>query len=90
MARHFEPGDLVRYRGDISRKSIGVRWVVPAGVRPYGLVIETSVILLGGDPNLAAEMTIISVRWFDLRWNNDKGGISEEDPSDLELIQKLV
>lgn len=90
MPHRFKQGDLVQFRGNTNYDVlVKTRSIVPNNKFPYGLVLDSTVVVLGGDPELAAQMTLVIVRWFDQAWNHEDGAYSEEDPSDLVLIQRI-
>ena len=59
--------------------------MIPRNSSPVGIVTEVKDYLVGEDP-YQARMIIVYVRWSDPRWNVC-GGVSEESPCDLLLIQ---
>lgn len=91
MEFDFDSGDLVQYIGsDNYNALVKTRSIIPHNSFPYGLVLGTTTLVLGGDPNLAVNMTMVLVQWFNDSWNTDGMGMySEEDPHDLMLVQKM-
>ena len=84
MFKKFDRGDLVKF---VRNPLANPPYIIPKYNNAVGIVHSTKRIKVG-EGDTAAEMIVVYVQWSDPRWNN-QGGISEESPYDLELIQSV-
>jgi|TARA_R110000851_G_scaffold1112_9_gene3916 hypothetical protein len=77
-------GDLVRY---VKHPKTIIPSIITGSNLPLGIVLDIKTVIVGVHPD-AGLMTVVTVKWSIAKWNG-KSGISEENPCDLEVLQKL-
>ena len=84
MSYDIKIGDLVRY---VKHPNSTTPNIITGSMLPVGIILKIDDIIVGYAES-SSIMTIVTVRWSIDKWNIDSG-TSEENPCDLEIIQRL-